>query len=139
MAGARVGVAIGSYDLINKLPQIRPMYEIGNLSAMMIFHALDFEQEMLASVARINQGKVYFQNKMKELGYGSFESHGNFLHIDFGEDVSLVHKALADLVLYRKQFGHTSLKPYSRFTAAPINIMSRVSDKIASIKQKEFS
>ena len=139
LAGARVGVAIGSYNLINKLHQIRPMYEIGNLGAMMIYHALDYEQQMLASVARINEGKLYFQNRMKELGYNSFESHGNFLHINFGEDVDLVHEALGGLVLYRKQFSHDSLKPYSRFTAAPVDIMSRVSDKIASIKQKELS
>ncbi len=78
---------------------------------------MDYADDMLASVERLNNGKKYFLTEMQQLGFVVFAGEGNFLHIDFGVHTEKVHQTLTNKVLYRKAFPHPSLSMYSRFTA----------------------
>ena len=63
---------------------------------------------------------------MERLGFKTLNTEGNFIHVDFGKNSSVIHKALEGTVLYRKSFNHISLKGYSRFSVAPKSIMRKV-------------
>ena len=115
-AGLRVGYAIADSELITYLHKQKPMYEIGAVSAKAIENLLDYEKEMYLSVGRINAGKRYFQDKMRELGLVTYESEGNFLHVKFGQYSDKIHEILKNKVYYRKDFSEISLEGYSRFS-----------------------
>lgn len=116
LAGARVGYGAANNSLITLMHKVRPMYELGALSAVVVEKALDLADEMQASVSRLEEGKKYFQREMNRLGFQTPETAGNFLHVAFGDRASQIHDALKSLVLYRKDFPGTALEGYSRFT-----------------------
>jgi len=119
-AGFRVGYVLANKKLISIIHKQRPMYEIGNVSAKAIEILLDHEKEMRLSVKRLNSGKKYFLDAMENIDIFSYESHGNFLHVKFGDYSSQIHAALEGIVYYRKDFDHPSLKGYSRFSSTSI-------------------
>jgi histidinol-phosphate aminotransferase len=116
LAGARVGFAVACQEMTAWLHKMRPMYEIGAVSAalteMMLDHAEDVEQ----SVARLLAGKRHFLDEMTSLGFKTLRGHGNFLHVAFGERPA-IHAALRGKVLYRRDFEEPCLAGYSRFSA----------------------
>ena len=119
-AGFRVGYVLANNRLISLIHKQRPMYEIGNVSAKAIEILLDHEKEMRLSVERLNSGKKYFLDSMDKINIFSYESHGNFLHVKFGDYAPEIHTALEGIVYYRKDFDHPSLKGYSRFSSTTI-------------------
>lgn len=86
--------------------------------------------EVLKSVERVNAGKAYFKGSMVELGFRVLHGEGNFTHVAFAEKQSQIFKALDSLVLFRKDFKDPCLSGFSRFSTAPISMMSKVVDRI---------
>lgn len=118
MAGLRVGYAVADERMAALLHKVRPMYEVGAFSAWVLNRMLDREDAMRASVARLEAGKRAFLDAMERLGFRTLRGAGNFCHVAFGARADAVHRALADLVYYRKDFTEPCLKGFSRFSAA---------------------
>jgi len=131
-AGLRIGYAVGHPETIALLHKMRPMYEVNTLAVEFMSRMLDKPDEMLKSVARINEGKSYFQNEMNCLGFHTLPSAGNFLHVAFGSSGPTIHSALSQSVYYRADFGCPCLKGYSRFSMAPKPVLERL---VSLIKQ----
>lgn len=126
MAGCRIGVAIAHPDMARILHKVRPMYEIGALSANVLENMLDHADAVAASVLRIQEGKAWFIDELRGLGYHVLPGHGNFMHVGFGADGPAIHAALSGRVLYRADFPNSVLAGYSRFSMAPKAIMEGV-------------
>jgi histidinol-phosphate aminotransferase len=109
------------------------MYEIGNVSAKAIEILLDHEKDMLQSVNRVNAGKKYFQDSMKDLGLSSYESYGNFAHVRFGKYANEVHKILEGKVYYRKDFTNPCLEGYSRFSTTTKERFKPIVESITNV------
>jgi histidinol-phosphate/aromatic aminotransferase/cobyric acid decarboxylase-like protein len=92
---------------------------------------LDHPEFMRASVQRTLEGKQYFGQAMRALGFGVLENAGNFLHVNFGEDGPLVHASLKGRVLYRTAFDTGCLAGFSRFSMAPMQVLEPVVGIIA--------
>ncbi len=138
LAGCRVGLAVAHPDMARILHKVRPMYEIGALSANVLENMLDHADAVQASVARILDGKDWFIGELRAMGYEVLSGHGNFMHVAFGEDGPAIHAALADRVLYRQDFPNSVLAGYSRFSTAPKEIMEQVAGPIrAAVEQRE--
>jgi histidinol-phosphate aminotransferase len=138
MAGCRVGLAIAHPDMARILHKVRPMYEIGALTANVLERMLDHTDAVSTSVTRILEGKSWFIGELHAMGYEVLPGHGNFMHVAFGEDGPAVHGALAGRVLYRQDFPNSVLAGYSRFSVAPREIMEQVATLIrAAIAQQE--
>lgn len=136
MAGCRVGLAIAHPDMARILHKVRPMYEIGALSANVLENMLDHADAVQESVARILDGKDWFIGELRAMGYEVLAGHGNFMHVAFGEDGPAIHAALADRVLYRQDFPNSVLAGYSRFSTAPKEIMEQVAGLISVAAKK---
>ena len=132
-AGLRVGYALANKELIALLHKQRPMYEIGNVSAKAIEILMDHEKDMLKSVERINLGKIFFQDSMKELGLSSYESYGNFVHVRFGKYAEDIHKILEGKVYYRKDFNNPCLQGYSRFSTTTKEKFKPIIESITNV------
>jgi len=136
MTGLRVGYGVGSKDLISLLNKVRPNYETNTLGIVVAERVLDYEAEMLASVDRLNAGRDFFLAEMQALGFKTLPAHANFLHVNFGESAEEVHQALSNMVLYKKDFGHPSLKGYSRFSSATYEQFSPIIKCIKAVIRK---
>lgn len=130
MAGLRIGYAVGQASLIGILHKVRPMFEIGNLGVEVFYRILDREEEMLASVRRLNEGRDEFRRAMDELGLNTFHCHANFQHVAFGRRADDVHAALDGHVLYRSGSDANCLSRYSRFSATTVDQFQPVIDRI---------
>jgi histidinol-phosphate aminotransferase len=133
LAGLRIGYAAASPAVAALLHKVRPMYEVNTLAVVLAERVLDFEDEMLASVRRLIAGRDWFTSEMSGLGLRTLSSHGNFLHVAFGERAPAVHQALKDMVLYRQDFAEDCLKGFSRFSATTVERFKPIADRIASV------
>ena len=117
LAGLRLGYAVGNPETIGYFHKIKPMYEIGSYSIAFVEKLIESEYKMKESVKRIMLGKEYFINELRELGFQTLNTEGNFLHVGFGNDSKLIHSLLQKKVLYRQSFNEECLRDFSRFTA----------------------
>jgi histidinol-phosphate aminotransferase len=130
VAGLRIGYAVAHPQTIALIHKLRPMYESGSLAIEFMRRMLDHTEDMMQAVARINEGKRGFETRMRALGFTVLPTAGNFMHVAFGDSGPAVHAALSGKVLYRAAFDHACLAGYSRFSAAPLEIMTKVADLI---------
>lgn len=138
VAGLRIGYAAAHPETIAFLHKMRPMYEVSTLAVEFMSRMLDKTSEMAQAVARINDGKVFFVEEMRSLGFKVLPTAGNFVHVAFGEYGLAIHAALSNKVLYRVAFDHPCLVGYSRFTVAPRAIMAQVVDLIKPVAEKKL-
>ena len=125
-AGLRVGYAVAHPDTILYLHKIRPMYEVSSFAVEFVAKALSHVTEMEASVKRIMDGKAFFVESLRAVGFSVIDTHANFVHVDFANYSQVVHHALLGKVLYRLSFDHLCLSGFSRFTMAPRSVMEKV-------------
>jgi histidinol-phosphate aminotransferase len=118
-AGLRIGYAVAHPKTIALLHKMRPMYEVSTLAVEFMARMMDNESEMMQSVRRINEGKAFFVEEMRSLGFVVLPTAANFVHVAFGESGRAIQAALVDKVFYRAAFDHPCLSGFSRFTVAP--------------------
>jgi histidinol-phosphate aminotransferase len=118
LAGIRLGYGVTSVEVASCLQKVRSMYEIGAVSANLFSLMMDQEQEMLFSVHRLEEGKLFFLESMASLGFRTLNGHGNFMHVAFDDYADAVHRELKEIVYYRKDFNDPCLKGFSRFSSA---------------------
>jgi histidinol-phosphate aminotransferase len=134
LAGLRVGCAVASKEVACHLHKVRPMYEVNTLAVVALERMLDHADEMLASVRRLNAGKRHFLDEMLKLGFPVLRGEGNFLHVAFGAKAPLIHRVLADHVLYRTEFREPCLAGYSRFSATTKALFQPIIDLIGRVR-----
>lgn len=133
MAGLRIGFMAADAEISKHLHKVAPMYDAATISIAVFERLLDFEADMLASVARLSAGKAHFLAAMDGLGFRTLDNHGNFLHVAFGGRAPDIHEALADLVYYRRDFEHDCLTGFSRFSATTTSGFQPVIARIGAI------
>ena len=134
-AGVRVGYLAGHPQLLEAIHKNRAMYELGTLSAEIIYLLLDMEKDVFDSVHRLQAGRDYFKAELHKMGYTVTESHGNFMHVDFKTDEEKIANVLKETVLYRTEFGDANcLKGFSRFSLGTQEQFEKIIKKIRSIK-----
>ena len=132
-AGFRVGYLAGHAGLIDLLHKSRPMYELSTFSSELINLLLDCQSDVLASVERLEEGRLYFTKELEIMGFVVTKSYGNFLHVNFGSSENKIADALKDIVLYRTEFSNAScLKGFSRFSLATKEQFEGIVQKIKS-------
>ena len=132
VAGLRIGYAIAHPETIGLLHKIRPMYEVSTLAVEFMARMLDRTAEMQQAVTRIRDGKAFFVSEMRRLNFRVLPTHGNFVHVAFGDAGPAIHEVLAGKVLYRAAFGDPCLAGFSRFSVAPRPMMLQVANLIKS-------
>jgi histidinol-phosphate aminotransferase len=133
VAGLRIGYAVAQPQTIALLHKLRPMYETSTVAIEFMARMLDHTAEMMQSVGRINEGKRWFEARMRSLDFKVLQTGGNFMHVAFAARGPAIHAALAGKVLYRQAFEHPCLAGYSRFSTAPQSTMAQVADLIVQV------
>jgi histidinol-phosphate aminotransferase len=117
LAGLRIGYAITSPQMAKILHKVKPMYECSTFGMVGLGRFLDRPELMEKTVARLEEGKNQFLDTMEKLGFRVLRGKGNFCHVAFDVQADAVHRALADVCYYRKDFNEPCLKGFSRFSS----------------------
>lgn len=134
LAGLRIGYAIACPELSLYLHKVQPMYETSTFAMGFVEKMLNESEAVMASVRRLNEGKHYFLDEMRNLGFSVLRTEGNFLHVNFGDHRDRVCKALEGVVLFRPNFRENCLAGFSRFSSTTKEkfqpIVCRIADAI---------
>ncbi len=139
LAGLRIGFAAASPSLAQYLHKVRPMYETNTVGVVFMEKMLDHEDQMLASVQRLNEGKAYFIAQMRHLGFRTLRNEGNFLHVAFGRHYEAITQKLDGKVLYRKNFKEPCLAGFSRFSSTTKTLFEPVVRMIEEVVTPNLS
>ena len=112
------------------------MYEVNSIALRMMEKILERPKLMFDSVKRINEGKEYFAQEMRNLGFDVVDTHANFVHVKFDQHFEAITETLDRSTLYRKNISHPCLEGYSRLTTAPIERMRDVVNQIKTTLQE---
>lgn len=130
MAGMRIGIGVGSEDVVAHVHRVRPMYECNAVGAYVLEKMLDHYDEVEQSVDRLVAGRDWFALEMGKLGYTVIPTSGNFVHVAFGSDEPRVAEALEGTVYYRRETNHPALSGYSRFSATTVENFEIIVERI---------
>lgn len=117
LAGFRIGYAVTTPTIALFLHKVRSMYEVNTLAVAMVEIMLNHYDHILTSVARLESGKNYCLKALENLGFRTLHGFGNFFHVAFEHHAKDIHQALANIVLYRKDFNDACLSGFSRFSS----------------------
>lgn len=83
LAGIRAGYLLSNKINISRLSKFRPMYELTSLSAKFLDYSLRNYKIFQQYINDVLNSKKYFCNKLKLLNLKFYESHANFILVEF--------------------------------------------------------
>jgi histidinol-phosphate aminotransferase len=86
LAGLRLGLALGSADLIGQLVKVKDSYNVSRLAIAGGVAALDDYEWMERSVAKVRSTRARVIEGLREAGYAVPESQANFFWMDCGAE-----------------------------------------------------
>ena len=101
---------------IYQLQKIKPMYEINNLGANVFNSLLKNYNFVLKRIETLKKSKKYFEDEIQKMGFLTYDTHGNFSNIYFGDKTFLIHKNLKKIIYFKKNFEHHSMKGITRIS-----------------------
>lgn len=136
LASMRLGYAIASKKIIAELSKFRPIYEATGISVLFGCKILERPGIIEKRVKNVLSGKEYISTEMEKLGFKTFKSYANFIHIRVGsENVNELARFLRkNHVLVKSGFEHECLKDCIRITIGPKELM----DKFVELMKQYF-
>ncbi len=129
MAGIRLGYTAASPEITTMLNKVRTMIEADGPAMALAEKMLDHQDAVDASLKRLRQGRAFFAQEMKALGYHAIETPCNFIHVDFGDNRKKIEQALANITTYRL-FPVPPLENFIRFTTTTSELFRPVIEAI---------
>lgn len=121
LAGLRIGYLVANSDICKFIHKQKPMYEISSFAADFALKLLDYDDEYKKMLVRLREGGLFFKSRLEALGFQVITPPTNFLHVHFRECRERIEKEVRSVALFRGNFGHDSLKKYTRFTCTTKN------------------
>jgi len=118
-ASARVGIALGSREMIAALHKVRPMYEINAFGARCISKMLDRPEIIENNISLALEGKRYLEQELSRIGVPYFMSYANFILIDVGSfkrSAAIVQEMRNRKILIGGPFRHPCINSCIRVT-----------------------
>ena len=120
LAGARIGFAIGSRELIADLNTIRYSfnpYNINSMTLAMAYGVLCDEERVRDNCRRIAENRDYTASRLKELGFEVIDSKANFVFArSEAVDGEKLYTGLKEKGVLVRHFTKDRIKDYNRIT-----------------------
>jgi len=94
LAALRVGYAIASEDIIEKLNRVRPPFNVNHLAQIAAIFALEDEEHVKKAKELNKKSLEFFYKSFEEMGLPYIKSYGNFVMVDVKKDAVEVFKKL---------------------------------------------
>jgi len=79
LAGARLGYAIGSEELIQEMSKVKDPFNVTRLTQAVVSAALDDQEYFRKNISQIIETREWFTKEVKALGYRIIPSQANFV------------------------------------------------------------
>lgn len=86
LAGARVGYAIASKDLIDLIDAVKPPYNLNLFSQMVATWAIEHKEVFKANAKKIISQRSYVDEALKSLGFKTYPSEANFIWLELPDE-----------------------------------------------------
>ncbi len=140
MAGARLGFAFASADLIRDLEKIKYStnpYDVNRITQVAGAAAMRENEYYMANCQKIIQTRAYTVEKLKELGFEVLPSSANFVFAKHssvtGEEIYL---ALKDRGVLVRHFSNERIKNFNRITIGTMEEMETMLSLLSEILKK---
>jgi histidinol-phosphate aminotransferase len=127
LSGLRVGYLVANNNIITKLHQTKPMYEINYLGAEIFYNLLSKKNNNFIKKIVNNHlaAKKYFVNEIKKMKYKVTKTFSNFIIVDFDLDTSKILLKIRK-ICYFKYYNNGILKGKVRFSLTDIQNFKKI-------------
>jgi len=94
LASLRIGYAIASEEIIEKLNRVRPPFNVNHLAQIAAIFALEDEEHVKKAKELNKKSLEFFYKSFEEMGLPYIKSYGNFVMVDVKKDAVEVFKKL---------------------------------------------
>ena len=127
LAGCRVGFLAANKNLAKRLYNLRPMYEINSIGAMIVNEILKKNSYVTKNLKDQLDGKKYLFNELKKLKLQYLDGYANFIHVNLGNKKNIAERTfLKHNILIRGGLNVPGYKNFLRISLGPKNMMKNV-------------
>ena len=127
LAGCRVGFLVSNNNLAKRLYNLRPMYEINSIGAMIVNEILKNNSYVSKNLKDQLDGKKYLFKELKKLKLQYLDGYANFVHINLGDKKNKAERTfLKHNILIRGGLNVPGYKNFLRVSLGPKNMMKSV-------------
>ena len=132
LAGLRAGCLISNIETIKYLKSFKPMYEINHFCAEVLNTILTKKgiEIVKRSINETKKGKNFFIQFIKKKKLKFLDSHGNFIHVNFGDHRKEIINELKKICYFRENDVLLPIEGYSRFTLTNIKNFKKITNII---------
>jgi histidinol-phosphate aminotransferase len=134
LAGMRIGLALGSEEIISGMMKVKDSYNVNRLSMTAAVAALQDMPWMKRNVRRIQRSRRKLISGLKHLGYSVYPSHANFvLARKAGQNLRSVYEELKRRKILVRYFDATGLRDCLRITVGTPKEIQALLKEMAAI------
>lgn len=139
MAGARLGFAIGSKEIIADLHKLRYStnpYNINRLTLVAGASAIDSQGYYTENCKKIIETREWTSEELRKLGFSVLPSKANFIFAQSEKiDGETLYKKLKDEGILVRHFNSERIKNYNRITIGTSEQMQKLVEKVKEITE----
>ncbi len=94
LAGARIGYAISSPEIIKYMNRVRPPFNVNRLGQQVAIAALRDREHFRMSTQMVWEGRQFYYDAFQKMGLFYLPTWANFIFVKVGSDDMKVHEAL---------------------------------------------
>ncbi len=138
IAGLRLGYAVGDETAIAALANLRPAWNVNALAQAAGLAALQDEEYLSETLAKLYEEQWVFLAGLEELGYRPIPSHAHYFLLPVGNGARFRQDLLAHGILVRDcaSFG---LPAYARIATRTHSENLRLLDTLSNLKQETWN
>jgi histidinol-phosphate aminotransferase len=127
LSGARIGYIVSNKKIIKKLHQTKAMYEVNYIGAELFFRLLEKKKNnFIQNIVKEHLfAKIFFENKLKKIGYDIIKTYSNFIIVDFKKDTKKILTRIKK-ICYFKYFYQGPLKGKVRFSLTNLRNFKKI-------------
>jgi histidinol-phosphate aminotransferase len=133
LAGMRIGLALGSEEIISGMMKVKDSYNVNRLSMTAAAAAMQDMPWMKRNVGRIQRSRKKLIAGLKRLGFSVYPSHANFiLARKAGQNLKCVYEELKRRKILVRYFDTAGLRDCLRITVGtPMEIQALLKEMAA--------
>jgi histidinol-phosphate aminotransferase len=134
LAGMRIGLALGSEEIISGMMKVKDSYNVNRLSMIAAAAALQDMPWMKRNVGRIQRSRKKLIAGLKRLGFSVYPSHANFiLARKAGQNLKYVYEELKRRKILVRYFDAAGLRDCLRITVGTPKEIQALLKEMAAI------
>ena len=110
LAGLRIGYGIADSAVIKQLNKIRAPFNTNTIAQTAAIAALKDTNHIERTIEINNQGKLYLNKELTDMGIFFVNTHANFIYIDLKKDSNIINNKLLALGIIIRPMGKTIIR-----------------------------